>query len=100
MIFLKVRKFQPNSLLIFWLRTLGRGQEQGTKSSNWEQKFQAMENQINRLQEQNNAFVAREEYRKKRIEERRQKRAAERRQEQEKNTSLFQQVLRIVGQGA
>ena len=48
-------------------------EEQGAKTSRWEEKFLAMERKMNTLQNQNKKLMRREEIRKQRIEERREK---------------------------
>lgn len=67
-------------------------EEQGTTVTQWDQKFQALELQIESLQKENKLLITREEERKKRIEERRKQREAERK-EQEKNRGLFSRLF-------
>lgn len=68
-------------------------EEQGAKTSRWDQKLQAMEQQLSALQDQNKLLVAREEERKKRIEERRRKQEAEKRQEQEHRQRFWNRLF-------
>ena len=68
-------------------------EEQGAKTSRWDQKLQAMEHQLSALQDQNKLLVAREEERKKRIEERRRKQEAEKRQEQERKQRFWNRLF-------
>lgn len=68
-------------------------EEQGAKTSHWDQKFQAMEREVNVLQEQNKLLVAREEERKKHIEERRRKQAVEKQLEQERKQHFWQRLF-------
>lgn len=68
-------------------------EEQGAKTSQWDHKIQAMEQQLIALQDQNKLLVAREEERKKRIEERRRKREAEKLLEKEKSQSFFSRLF-------
>ena len=75
-------------------------EEQGAKTSQWDQKLQSLEHQLMELQAQNRLLVSREEERKKRIEERRRKRETEKIREQEKSKVFFNRLLGIAGQGA
>jgi len=68
-------------------------EEQGAKTSQWDEKLQIMEHQVAALQEQNRQLIAKEEERRKRIEERRRKREAERLREREQSKSLFSRLF-------
>lgn len=68
-------------------------EEQGAKTSRWDQKLQAMEHQLSALQDQNKLLVAREEERKRRIEERRRKQEVEKQQEQERKLRLWNRLF-------
>ncbi|NET35903.1 MAG: hypothetical protein F6K19_28395 [Cyanothece sp. SIO1E1] len=69
-------------------------EEQGAKTSQWDQKFQYMEQEVAALQKQNRLLIAKEEERKKRIDERRKQRRAEKLAEQKKQKSIFYKLLR------
>jgi len=68
-------------------------EEQGAKTSRWDEKLQIMEHQVVALQKQNQQLIAREEERKKRIEKRRRQRQAEKLQEQEKHKSFLERLF-------
>ena len=64
--------------------------EQGAKTSRWEEKFLAMEQKMSSLQNQNKKLMRREEIRKQRIEERRRQREAEKEQ---KSSNFFSRLF-------
>ena len=68
-------------------------EEQGAKTSQWDEKLQMMERQVSALQEQNRKLIAKEEERRRRIEERRQQRKAEKLLEQEKKKNIIYRLF-------
>ena len=64
-------------------------EEQGAKTSQWDEKFQILEHELIAVKEQNRLLITREEERKRRIEERKRKREVQKLQEQEKGKNVF-----------
>ncbi|NET35905.1 MAG: hypothetical protein F6K19_28405 [Cyanothece sp. SIO1E1] len=64
-------------------------EEQGAKTSQWDQKIQYMEQEVAALQKQNRLLIAKDEERKKQIDEKRKQRRAEKLAEQEKQRNIF-----------
>lgn len=68
-------------------------EEQGARTSQWNEKLQTMEYELRAVQEQNRLLLSREEERKKRIEERKRRREAQQLEEQEKQKSIFYRLF-------
>ncbi len=75
-------------------------EEQGAKTSHWEQKFELMGQEINTLKLQNQKLISREEERKRRIEERRRQRQLQKMEEPPKKQNFIIRILKQAGQGA
>ena len=64
-------------------------EEQGGKTSQWDEKLHMMEHELRAVKEQNRILITREEERKKRLDERKRQKKAQKLREQEKNKNIF-----------